>query len=97
MASHGAMKAEAADHPSHSKEPKKELRHVELKKAADGGVIAEHYHNVYDGVTKPFAFGSDEGHKLASHIETHLGIKMPGRAKSGVASSASGEAGKDED
>lgn len=79
---HGAKVAEAATEAPERKAPKKELRHIELTKAANGGVIAEHFHTQYDGITKPHAFGAEEGHKLAAHIQTHLGIKMPG--KSGV-------------
>ena len=101
MASHGAVKESAVSEPSEPKQVKKELRHIELKKAANGGVIAEHFHNTYDGLAKPHAFGANEGAKLAAHLEKHLGIKMkgvetPGRAEGTVASPGSGEARENE-
>lgn len=79
MASHGAMK-ENPPQASEAKQPKKELREISLRKSANGGVIAEHHHNVYDGMNKPHTFAAGEGHKLAEHIEQHFGIKMPGKS-----------------
>ena len=84
MASHGAIKEQAATHPVEAKPPKKELREIALRKSANGGVIAEHQHNVYDGLNKPHTFGAGEGHLLAAHLEKHLGIKMPGKAAEGT-------------
>jgi hypothetical protein len=89
---HGARVAEAATEPKENKPPKKELRGIELRKSANGGIIAEHNYNVYDGMNKPHTFSGDEGHLLAAHIEKHLGLKMPGRAEGTVAAPSDGEA-----
>jgi hypothetical protein len=64
------------------KRPRAELRHIELQKAENGGVIAQHRMNYFDGKEPVHAFGADEGHKLAAHIEKHLGIKMEGKSPS---------------
>jgi hypothetical protein len=96
MASHGAAKEMAVDHPSEPKEVKKELRHIELRKSANGGVIAEHVHNMYDGLNKPHTFAAGEGEKLMAHLSKHLGINFPGRAEGTVASPAEGSAKEDE-
>lgn len=67
------------------KAPKREkprLVGIHLKPAENGGVIAEHHMSHYDGADPAHAFGADEGHKLAAHLEKHLGIKMGGSAES---------------
>lgn len=90
MASHGAMK----DPPPaavEAKQPKKELREISLRKSANGGVIAEHHHNVYDGMNKPHTFSAGEGHKLAAHIEQHFGLKMPGKSGTDSAEQTKGD------
>jgi hypothetical protein len=58
------------------KRPKPELRSIELSKAENGGVIAEHRMTEYTGKEPKHVFGADEGQKLAVHIEKHLGIRM---------------------
>lgn len=85
MASHGAQKEMATSEPARPRVPKKELDRIELKEAENGGVIAEHHFTSYEHKPEPHVFGDGDGHKLAAHIEQHLGIKMPGRAKSGTA------------
>lgn len=59
------------------KPKKNELSHIELKKADNGGVVAQHRMRNFDGKEPVHAFGADEGHKLAEHIGKHLGIHMP--------------------
>lgn len=58
------------------KRPKPQLRSIELSKAENGGVIAEHRMTEYSGKEEKHVFGADEGHKLSAHIEKHLGIKI---------------------
>lgn len=58
------------------KRPKPQLRSIDLSKAENGGVIAEHRMTEYSGKEPKHVFGAEDGHKLASHIEEHLGIKM---------------------
>jgi hypothetical protein len=58
------------------KRPKPQLEAIHLSKAENGGVIARHRMSEYMGKEPEHVFGSDEGHKLAQHLEKHLGIKM---------------------
>jgi len=58
------------------KRPKPQLEAIHLSKAENGGVIARHRMSEYVGKEPEHVFGADEGHKLAAHIEEHLGIKM---------------------
>lgn len=92
MASHGAMKESAASEPARPRIPKKELQHIQMKQAENGGVIAEHHFTSYEHKPEPHVFGEGDGKGLAAHIEEHLGIKMPGRAKGTVAAPGDGEA-----
>lgn len=82
MASHGAMKEAAVTERAAPKMPKKELEHIRLEEAENGGVIATHHFTHYDHKPEPHVFGDGEGHKLAAHIQEHLGISMPGKSKS---------------
>ena len=69
--------AETLDHNARMrKAPKPQLRSIELSKAENGGVIAEHRMTEYSGAEPKHVFGADEGHKLAEHLQEHLGIKM---------------------
>lgn len=58
------------------KRPKPQLESIQLSKAENGGVIARHRMTEYVGKEPEHAFGAEDGHKLAAHIEKHLGIKM---------------------
>lgn len=79
MPSYGATKTMPAE-PKQSKMPKKELAHVEMREAENGGVTAEHHFTSYEHKPEVHVFGSGDGHALAAHIEKHLGIKMPGKS-----------------
>ena len=69
--------AEALEHKAEMKrEPKAKLAEISMKKADNGGVVVNHRMSRYDGAEPVHAFGADEGHLLAAHIEKHLGIKM---------------------
>ncbi len=59
------------------KRPKPQLESIHLSKPENGGVIGRHRMSEYVGKEPEHVFGADEGHKLAAHIEKHLGIKMP--------------------
>ena len=70
--------AEALDHNAKMrKRPKPQLEAIHLSKAENGGVIARHHMSEYVGKEPEHAFGAEDGHELAAHIEKHLGIKMP--------------------
>lgn len=70
--------AETLDHNANMRRKSKSvLASIELKKADNGGVVANHRMTPYSEKEPVHAFGADEGHKLAAHIEEHLGIKMP--------------------
>ena len=73
--------AETLDHNANMRrKPKNELAAIELKKADNGGVVANHRMTRFEGKEPVHAFGPEEGHLLAAHIKEHLGIKMPGGA-----------------
>jgi hypothetical protein len=59
------------------KNPKPQLESIHLSKATNGGVIARHRMTTFEGKEPEHAFGAEDGHELAAHIEKHLGIKMP--------------------
>ena len=82
MASHGVAKERAVAEPQAPKKPAKQLEHIRLEEAENGGVIATHHFTHYDHKPEPHVFGDGEGHKLAAHIEKHMGIKMPGKSAS---------------
>lgn len=82
MASHGAMKEQAASVAATPKKSPQFLRHMRLEPAQNGGVVVHHEMNNWDEKKQlPHTFSSEDGHKLAAHIEKHLGIKMPGKAE----------------
>jgi hypothetical protein len=58
------------------RKPKPQLESIQLSKAENGGVIARHRMTEFVGKEPEHPFGADEGHKLAEHLEKHLGIKM---------------------
>jgi hypothetical protein len=58
------------------KNPKPQLESIHLSKATNGGVIARHRMTIFDGKEPEHVFGAEDGHKLAQHLEKHLGIKM---------------------
>jgi trans-2-enoyl-CoA reductase len=105
MASHGAAK----DAASKSRIPTGEqglkshgkFHHLEIHPAANGGASVHHIHSYPEGggvMHEPkevHVFGEGDGHKLAAHIEKHIGIDMPGKAKGTVAERAEGEEGMD--
>ena len=66
------------------KREKKQLREIVLRKADNGGVVAEHRMSSFDGKDPVHAFGADEGHKLAAHLTKHLGMKIPGNHADGA-------------
>lgn len=68
--------AEMLDHnASMRRKPKKELPEVNLRKADDGSIIAEHRMGT-EGRAPVHTFGNDEGHLLRAHLEKHFGISM---------------------
>lgn len=79
MASHGASKKMAMEHaPKESKEMPKELAHIKLTPAENGGVVAEHNFSHYEHPPEPHVFAAHEGKELAAHIGEHMGMKGMG-------------------
>lgn len=69
--------AEALEHKAEiRREPKAKLSEISIKKADNGGVVVNHRMTRYEGNEPVHAFGAEDGHLLAAHIEKHLGIKM---------------------
>ena len=80
MASHGAAKELAnTQAPTKAKMPKI-LDGMTLRAGENKGVIAEHHFTHYEHKPEMHIFSDGEWHKLAAHIEKHLGIKMLGKA-----------------
>lgn len=50
------------------KKPKKELRHLVVKPAENGGCIVSHVFNHYDYPDEEFVFGKSEKQKAMEHI-----------------------------
>jgi hypothetical protein len=97
MPSHGAMKELAATEPPKKKLPPKELEHIRLTPAENGGVSAEHHFTHYEHRPETHVFAAGQHAELLEHLKKHLGMEMPGRAKGTVASPAEGEAHEEEE
>lgn len=52
----------------------KELDHIRLSKAENGGHLAEHHYTSYEHQPEKHVFGEDEGEKLHAHLSEHLGV-----------------------
>ena len=96
MASHGAKVAEAAIAPPAIKKMPKELDHLRLTPAENGGVSVEHNFTHYEHKPEMHVFAANQNAELMSHLKKHLGMENVGRAKGTVASPGSGEAKEDE-
>lgn len=81
---------EAKAKPSEKKEVKrktKKISHIQIKKAKNGGhIVTHHYENDGGGmVMGPYrspedhSFGSDEGHKLITHVGKVMGVNPGGQ------------------
>jgi hypothetical protein len=85
MASHGAMKEVAATEPPRHKIPPKELEHIRLTPAENGGVSAEHHFTHYEHKPEMHVFASGQHKELMAHLQKHLGmggVATPGKSKS---------------
>lgn len=83
MASHGAVKEFANTEAPRKAKPPKILDGMTLRAGENEGVVAEHHFTHYEHKPEMHIFGDDDGHKLAAHIEKHLGISMPGKQTGG--------------
>lgn len=90
MPSYGAAKDMPME-PRQPKMPKKELSHIEMREAENGGVTAEHHFTHFEHKPEMHVFGDGAGHELARHIEKHLGIKMPGKSSMDSAEEEEGD------
>jgi hypothetical protein len=91
MPSHGALKETAAVAEPQQKKMPKELRSIELRKAENGGAVAEHSFTHYEHKPETHVFGAGDGRKLSAHLEKHLGISMPGKSKTDSAEETEGD------
>lgn len=89
MASHGALKEVAAEGPRLPKKLPKELEHVRLTPAENGGVSVEHHFTHYDYKPEMHVFASGQQKELMAHLEKHLGMSVstPGKSKTDSAES----------
>jgi hypothetical protein len=74
---------EAISQPKSMKKPKNELREMVLRKADNGGIVAEHRMTNYDEKAPMHTFSASEGAKFAAHITKHLGMQIPGNVADG--------------
>jgi hypothetical protein len=81
MASHGAMKEQAAAEPPRHKTPPKELEHIRLTPAENGGVSAEHHFTSFEHKPEMHVFAAGQHKELMAHLQKHLEMKMPGKAE----------------
>ena len=81
MPSHGAMKDQALAEPPRKKIPPKELEHIRLTPAENGGVSAEHHFTSYEHKPEMHVFAAGQQKQLMSHLQQHLGMTLPGKSK----------------
>lgn len=62
------------------KKPPKEFSHMEIHPGEDGGAVVTHHFTSYEHKPEMHPFSDGDGHKLAAHIEKHIGIAMPGKS-----------------
>ena len=94
MASHGALKETAAEGPRAPKKLPKELEHIRLTPAENGGVSAEHYFSHYEYKPEMHVFASGQHKELMAHLQKHLsmgGVNTPGKSKTDSAESSEQE------
>lgn len=70
------------------------LHSINLRKADNGGIIAEHRMSYFDGKEPVHTFGKGEGPKLAEHLHEHLGISLAPQIKGNEADNADTEDAK---
>ena len=58
------------------KRPKKELDHIRIKKAENGGHVIEHHFTSYEHQPESHAFGKDQREEALAHISKHMGVSM---------------------
>ncbi len=97
MASHGAMKEAAATEPPRHKIPPKELEHIRLTPAENGGVSAEHHFTSYEHKPEMHVFAAGQHKELMVHLSKHLGMSMPGKSKTDSAESKEQESSEHEE
>jgi hypothetical protein len=64
-----AQQVEAVAHKT-----KKELDHMRIHKAKNGGHVVEHHHRHFAHPPETHVFGPHEGGKLLAHIGKHMGV-----------------------
>ena len=60
------------------KAAKKELHHIEIHHAENGGHIVQHHYSSEGGAyhePEHHAFGEGEGHKMLAHVAEHMGVE----------------------
>jgi hypothetical protein len=76
MAGHGYGRKAAMEHAPKEHEPApKELDHIKLTPAENGGVVAEHNFKSFEHKPEAHVFAAGEGPELAAHIGEHMGME----------------------
>lgn len=77
MATHAAGESPiAGPMRGRDKKPKKELDHLRVRKADNGGHIVEHHFSHFEHDPEHHAFGKDEGPEMMDHIAHHMGANV---------------------
>ena len=77
---HGGMnpRVDKAKMPS---APKKELEHIRVSMAENGGHVAEHHYTSFEHPPEQHVFGEGQGKELLEHIGKHMGVKAEAKAE----------------
>lgn len=57
------------------KKPKKELEHLRIEKAENGGHIVSHHFAGFEHEPESHVFAKDEGPEMMDHVAKHMGVE----------------------
>ena len=63
------MQVEATAHKQ-----KKEVDHIRIHKAKNGGHVVEHHHKHFAHPPETHVFGPGDGGKMLAHVGKHMGV-----------------------
>lgn len=81
----------APSEPARHRKPKKELDHLRVHKAENGGHIVEHHFTSFEHEPEHHVFGEHEGEDMMDHIAGHMGVKTGGTTDEEAESEPEGE------
>lgn len=66
----------AIEHEGRKRKPKKEIDHLVVRHAENGGHIVEHHHTSMEHEPEHHAFGPSEGEDMLAHVAHHMKISL---------------------